>query len=143
MKLKKLRVCTILSACILAGCGSGKQQEKVKETEPQTKEETTEDSGTEEISETRILFGTNEGDYRWTVENIQLNGCTYFYLKLGCNNGTITMKNNVSKQMSSCGSKDFTAKKTGSDTYMEFVVSMEKDTYDPVYDWRIDIIDRQ
>ena len=143
MKLKKLCVCTILSACILAGCGSGKQQEKVKETEPQPKEETTEDSGTEEISETRILYVTNEGDYRWIVENIQLNGCTYFYLKLGCNNGTITMKNNVSKQMSSWGGKDFTAKKTGSDTYMEFVVSMEKDTYDPVYDWRIDIIDRQ
>lgn len=143
MKLKKLCVCTILSACILTGCGNGKQQKEVKETEPQTKEETTEDSGTEEISETRILFGTNEGDYRWTVENIQLNGCTYFYLKLGCNNGTITMKNNVSKLMSSCGSKDFTAVRTGGGTYMEFVVSMEKDTYEPVYDWRIDIIDRQ
>lgn len=143
MKLKKLCVCTILSACILSGCGNSKQQEEVKDTEPQTKKEATEDSGTKEISETRILYGTKEGDYRWSVDNIQLNGCTYFYLKLGCNNGTITMKNNVSKLMSSCGSKDFTAEKTGSGTYMEFVVSMEKDTYEPVYDWRIDIIDRQ
>ena len=39
IKFRKLFLCTVLSACILAGCGNSKQQEKVKETKRQTKEE--------------------------------------------------------------------------------------------------------
>lgn len=53
VKLRKLFLCTVLSACILAGCGNGKQQKEVKETEPHTKEEVAEVLDAEELAQIR------------------------------------------------------------------------------------------
>ena len=53
VKLRKLFLCTVFSACILAGCGNSKQQEKVKETEQQTKEEAAEVLDAEKLAQIR------------------------------------------------------------------------------------------
>ena len=52
-KLRKVFLCTALSACILAGCGNSKQQKEVKETKPQTKEEAAEVLDAEELVKIR------------------------------------------------------------------------------------------
>lgn len=86
------------------------------------------------------MYNTDEEYYKWSVNSIQLNGCTYSYVELGCSNGNITMRNNVNKRMSVCGNKYFDANKTGDGTYIVFIVSMVKDSYGPVYEGRIDIV---
>lgn len=95
--------------------------------------------GAEKMYDTVKLYSTDE-EYKWSVTSIKLNGCSYSYVELGCNNGTVTMKNNVSKRMSTGGSKNFTINKTDTDMFMYFVVSMVRDTYGPSYGGRIDIL---
>ena len=96
--------------------------------------------GAEKTFDTVELYVTDKEYYKWSVNSIQQNGCTYSCVELGCNNGNITMRNNVNKRMSVCGNKYFDVIKTGAGTYMVFIVNMIKDSYGPVYNGRIDIV---